>query len=277
MIHFQANVRGVHYTIICNYHPLYRLKVSLMSTNDPVLPLTLAPEEIAFYQREGYLLLPGLLTPDTIATMREETLKILTSKQQNLTGKKLVQTADFVAGSQLASLISSEHLRQLVEQLLAGPACLYMPFTAVKSAGGGGSFEFHQDNQYTRHDGPALNMWFALQDMTPENGCLRIEPRSHLDGTRESEQSRDGDHHRRVLQDPEHQYLLRMRAGDCIAFSRLTVHGSGPNTSDTHRVGYAVQFHRHDVNALIDGEWKLLKDNPRYNLTPCDSYDALGT
>ena len=54
-----------------------------------------------------------------------------------------------------------------------------------------------------------------------------------------------------------------------MAFSRLTVHGSGPNSTPDPRVGYALQYHRNDVKALFeDGEWKLLRDFPRWKTKP---------
>lgn len=109
--------------------------------------------------------------------------------------------------------------------------------------------------------------------MTPENGCLQVVPKSHLHGTLESTESGDGDAHRKVKFEPTDFLPVRMRPGDCIAFSRLTVHGSGPNHLSTPRVAYAVQFHRDDVNWLDPetGQWKLLKTNPRWRTGPVAS------
>ena len=67
-------------------------------------------------------------------------------------------------GGPATALINSEDLRDVASQLLGGRAHVYLPFTAVKSTGGG-RFHFHQDNQYTRFDGPGLNTWFALERM----------------------------------------------------------------------------------------------------------------
>jgi 2-oxoglutarate-dependent dioxygenase len=168
----------------------------------------------------------------------------------------------------LDAFINSPRLRAIAEQLLEGPGTLYMPFTAVKSGGGGGRFHFHQDNQYTRFDGPGINLWTALTPMTPENGCLQVAPRSHLQGTLESELSGDGDQHKKITWEPEYFLPLRMRPGDCVAFSRLTIHGSGSNTTESPRVAYAAQFHRDDVWALQGGDWVLLKESPRWNVRP---------
>lgn len=116
-----------------------------------------------------------------------------------------------------------------------------------------------------RFDRPGINLWAALTDMTPENGCLQVVPRSHLEGTIDSVQNPDGDSHRTVAKDPTRFLPVRMRAGDVIAFTRLTLHGSGPNITDEPRVAYAAQFHRDDVNWQREGQWILLKDVPRWN------------
>jgi 2-oxoglutarate-dependent dioxygenase len=144
----------------------------------------------------------------------------------------------------------------IASQLLGGPSSLYMPFSAVKNGGGGGRFHFHQDNQYTRfRDGMlGINLWTALSDTSPENGCLEVVPRSHARGTLEGKESGDGDAHRRVLTDPENFLPLRMRAGDCVAFTRLTVHGSGPNKTAAPRFAYALQYHRDDALAIWDNQ-----------------------
>ena len=124
----------------------------------------------------------------------------------------------------------------------------------VKSGGGGGQFHVHQDNQYTRFDGPGINIWIAISPMTPENGCLQVVPKSHLSGTIQSIENPDGDGHQTIAGEVSRSLPVRMNAGDAIAFSRLTLHGSGPNTTDEARIAYAVQFHRDDVRATPKGQ-----------------------
>lgn len=58
---------------------------------------------------------------------------------------------------------------------------------------------------------------------------------------------------------------IRMRRGDICVFSRATVHGSLPNTSNQVRVGYGLQYCRTDVNWLdrstgdeFTGRWRPL-------------------
>lgn len=239
----------------------------------------LADNELQFYRRSGYLSLPGLIAPEDAAALAEEVLLVMEGlgiRREDLrlatTSKdKLRQSRQYLSHWTAARLIHSEGLRAIASQLMGGPSTLYMPFTAVKSGGGGGRFHFHQDNQYTHFDGPGINIWFALGEMSPENGCLQIASASHLEGTLDSVESEDKDGHRTVAVEPKDFLPLRMMPGDAVAFSRLTLHGSGANRTDQPRLGYAVQFHRDDVRATRNGEdLGLLKENPRYDIQPVD-------
>ncbi|MDX1932633.1 MAG: phytanoyl-CoA dioxygenase family protein [Capsulimonadales bacterium] len=240
---------------------------------DPIRRNRVTPEEREFYATEGYVLLPGLLTTSEAEALRLEVLSIM--EVIGLGRTKLRQTHEYLAGSRVDALVNSENLRRIASELMEGEAHLYLPFTAVKSGAetaeqGGGEFHFHQDNQYTRFDAPGNNLWFALTPMSEENGCLRMIPRSHLHGTLPSLESPDRDGHRTIDFAPESFLPIRMEPGDCVAFTRLTVHGSGPNRTSDHRVAYAVQYFREDVRYSTDGgvTWKRAKDHPRWSVGP---------
>ncbi|MGW0229978.1 phytanoyl-CoA dioxygenase family protein [Actinopolymorpha singaporensis] len=250
-----------------------------------VRELTLTDGEVAFYHQYGYLLLPGFVEPAVVEALRTETLDVLEAngvsraslEQASGVGDKLRQCSAYVAGSALDELINCPATLAVASRLVGGRAVRYLPFTAVKAGGGGGTFHLHQDNSYTRHD-PAMgsiNIWVALDDMTPDNGCLQIVPRSHLGEQLQARGSDDGDAHRQVDVDPATALPIRMRAGDAVAFSRWTVHGSGPNHTDRPRVAYALQYHREDVRWLDaqTGEWHLLLDTPRTNTEPVARLD----
>ena len=259
---------------------LLELMKGWMMANEILRYSKLTDNEVQFYCNTGYLSLPGLISQGAAATLGEEVVAVMAAlgvSQEQLcratTSKdKLRQSRQYLAGSQLERLIHSGGLLAIAARLMGGPSTLYMPFTAVKSGGGDGRFHFHQDNQYTRFDGPGINIWFALMEMSPENGCLQMAPGSHLKGTLDSIESEDLDGHRTVAIEPEDFLPLRMMPGDAVAFSRLTLHGSGANSSDQPRLAYAVQFHRDDVRASRDGlDMGLLKENPRYDLKPVDA------
>ena len=252
-----------------------------MSENRNIIrPIELEEGELHFYQQYGFLTIPGLVEKDVVAALREEILTVLEAtglQREQLdnatsTADKLRQVPQYLAGSLLDNLINGEHTLSLIAQLIGGRAIRYLPFTAVKAGGGGGEFHFHQDNNYTQHE-PALgsiNLWVALDEMTPENGCLRMVPQSHLEGVLDWENAGDGDAHRKVAIEPKHFLPIRMHPGDAVAFTRLTVHGSGPNSTTRARVAYGLQYHREDVKFYnTENEtWEQLTETPRFQTKP---------
>lgn len=248
----------------------------------PARTIDLHPKEIESYHREGFLLVPRFLRDHAVEPLREEILDVLEAQgieREGLTkaggaADKLRQCPQYLTGSKLDALINGEATRHLAGQLIGGEANVYLPFTAVKAGGGGGQFHFHQDNNYTPHD-PAIgsiNIWVALVDMSPDNGCLCVVPRSHTEGQLDAVASGDGDAHQRLAAEPDAYLPVRMRAGDAIAFTRWTVHGSGPNHTHEPRVAYALQYYRSDVkyHDKNDDRWKPLAEASRDFVKPVD-------
>lgn len=238
---------------------------------DPVSPLLPDDDQKAAYDEIGYVLLPGLIAPEAAAALHDEVMGIM--DQIGLGQTSLRQTGEYLAGGAVDALVNSPNLRAIASRLMDGDARLYLPFTAVKSAGGGGAFHVHQDNQYTRFDGPGINLWFALMPIDEGNGCLRMVPHSHFVGTLPSVKDAQGKVHDSGLV-PLRSTPVPMRPGDCVAFSRLTLHGSGRNDSDAHRVAYAVQYAREDVRYTRDhgATWQsVAQDGPGWRTGPVDA------
>ncbi len=228
-------------------------------------------EQRAHFQREGWLVIKGVTRPDCIQPLQAEILEVLAAR--NLPDSYLAQAREYLAGGYLDGWVNSTHLRRMAEAFLGGPGHVYLPFTAVKGPGQG-AFTFHQDNNYTRLDGPGaaigVNCWTALVPIREANGCLRIVPRSHVSGTVEAVASEECPGHRRTVATPTSWVDVEMEPGDTCIFHRLTVHGSGPNRTDQARVGYAVQFYHHDTRWLNtdDQTWHLLRETERFCTGP---------
>ena len=255
---------------------------------DPVNPYNLTQEEITFYHQYGYLPLPNFIRQEAIAGLHDEVVELVTNRtgvsyerlcQADGDVDRLRQVNEYVAGSQLDQMLNGKNMLATASQLVGGPAHRYLPFTAIKAGGGGGVFDMHQDNNYTEHspgDG-SINIWVALVDMTPENGCLYMAPESHKNGQVEAVFTEHGDGHRKVASEDFLAIPLRMRAGDAVAFTRWTIHGSGANNTNVPRVAYAMQYHREDVKYNLKGtdEWKSLLHDPRWNTEPVADLSAV--
>ena len=225
------------------------------------------PGHIERLATDGYTLFRGLLERQLVASLRDEVLEIIRVTQPPF--PQLQQSSQYCTGSLLDRLINSDEIKALSDLLHEGPSLRFLPFTAVK-APGGTNFQYHQDNQYRNFDGYGLNFWFALQDIDETNGCLYMVPGSHKLGPLEWVKTGDANNSRTLAWEPTGAIPIAMRAGDCIAFDRLTIHGSGENRSGEPRVGYSITFHDEDASFEdVDG-WKPLKTHSRWRTPPTD-------
>ena len=238
---------------------------------DPLIRSTLTQHELAIYHERGWVVARGLLSRLAVEATTADVRAVLAAR--NMADSFLAQSSEYLAGSPIHRLVASPSLFTIAAQAMAGPAHLYMPFTAVKGPGQG-EFTFHQDGQYTPFDGPGMNCWFALVDCDVANGCLRLVSGSHRAGVVAWTESPQCPGHRTLVEQPESWEDVVMEPGDCCIFDRMTVHGSGPNGTALPRLAYAIQFHRVDTKAHFDGSWQPLVERSRYATGPVAAFTS---
>ena len=139
-------------------------------------------------------------------------------------------------------------------QLLGPDIDLYWNQSVFKQPEGTKEFPWHQDDGYGAVDpSPYLTLWLALNDATPENGCISVLPDSHQKGLIE--------HQRTPLgmacysnDAPDQGVRVPVRAGSIAVFTSLTFHKSGPNTSHGTRKAYVIQYSHSPLRWAEGGE-----------------------
>ncbi len=138
----------------------------------------------------------------------------------------------------------------------------YIQFVTKFPEGERGSsvFPWHQDNGYAGALTPALNVtvWVALDDVDENNGCVWVMPNSHRNGVLP---------HR--AQSPDNWYMdtpvegdgvpARLKAGEAVAFTGLTLHRSLANRTQRPRRGF---FMGYADARTIDAGGKPLAERP---------------
>jgi phytanoyl-CoA hydroxylase len=151
----------------------------------------------------------------------------------------------------------SEHpsLLALLKRLMGAAPELFQDMALIKPPRIGREKPWHQDVAY--FDVPAnthvIGVWIALDDVTPENGCMHILPGGHLTGPRLHFKRRDW---QICDADMLGQIVLAapLPPGGCLLFHGLLPHGTPPNRSPHRR--RALQFHYRPVGtpAVADEE-----------------------
>jgi hypothetical protein len=96
---------------------------------------------------------------------------------------------------------------------------------------------WHRDAPYLGLTaGRQTTAWVALADSTPENGCMRVLPRT----AERPDPARDGD---KPTPAEEPQLVdVALRAGELSLHAGDVIHGSNPNVSEHKRVGFVVRY-----------------------------------
>lgn len=106
---------------------------------------------------------------------------------------------------------------------------------------------WHLDTPFwSFHSPQALTMWLALDEMTPENGCMQYLPGSHRTARMDKNLSIGSDFDGLFKMYPEWRKIEPVRcsgrAGTAVFHNGLVAHAAGPNRSDQPRRAYAVAF-----------------------------------
>lgn len=118
----------------------------------------------------------------------------------------------------------------------------------------------HQDDGYGTLEPPEdVTVWTALTDTNELNGCLVVVPGSHKGGVVEHAKVESNPALREAGGETE-PVSVPMKAGEAIAFSGLTLHGSGPNKSDGARIGMHARYCNPAVRMMTEGGKPVLSD-----------------
>lgn len=220
----------------------------------------LSAEQIDHYREQGYVLVPGLFTPDECRLWREEGHALL----DRLGSKANMDATWGSARSAVAEAVktvilhchnvqfySAAFTRLLVDDRLtsAAAACigsenvqLHHTKMFIKPPEKGSPFPMHQDAPYFPHERHTMMAAIVHFDDAPvEKGCLRVVPGSHKLGL--LEHSSEGGWHLDPAKYPvESATPLPAKAGDVLFFNYLTIHGSGVNVSPEARTTLLIQM-----------------------------------
>lgn len=165
-------------------------------------------EQKAFYDEQGYIAYPEMLTRDELATLRAALAEVL-EESKGLTasndkfsvtrgddGNHYVRRIFSPIKHHKAFLEAASHPRILeaVSNLIGPNIQLHHSKLNLKPpTTRDARFEWHQDYPFFPHTNyDLIAVLVHLDDATPENGCLRIIPGSHKNGPQMHVFARDG-------------------------------------------------------------------------------------
>ncbi|HWL04092.1 MAG TPA: phytanoyl-CoA dioxygenase family protein [Xanthobacteraceae bacterium] len=116
---------------------------------------------------------------------------------------------------------------------------------------------WHQDAAYFGIQPQSiLTVWLALNEVTRDNGCMRVIPGSHTGGTRKHVETRDADNllsRGQALSEVDDSSAIDvvLEPGEFSIHHGHVFHSSEPNVSDDRRIGFAMMFIPAHVESTI--------------------------
>lgn len=160
----------------------------------------------------------------------------------------------------LAALVRDERVLDAVEALIGPNILCWGTDFFIKNPGDGKIVSWHQDSTYWGLSPPEIvTAWIALAPSTPDAGCLRVIPGSHL---RDQLPHRDSYATNNLLSrgqevavevDERAAVDVVLQPGEASIHHVRLVHGSGPNVSRDRRIGFVVRYLPTHVRQLHDG------------------------
>lgn len=228
--------------------------------------MALTAEQVDRYQREGWVALGPVLDAAEVDELLAEEDRFRPRRLEGLgTNRTLAVRTQLCHRSEPVRRFatSGRHVAMVVD-LLGPDVCLtHQQFvTKLPDVDDTTSeISLHQDNGYGRLDPPTdVTVWVALHDTDERNGCLVVIPGSHRLGVLEHARAGANPFLREVGVDPEGAIAVPMAAGEAIAFTGQTVHGSGPNLTDAARVGFFVRYCEPHVVMVHEDRRAVLDD-----------------
>ena len=237
------------------------------------------------FREKGYAVAPSLFSPEETSGLLDHYMAIHAAGGGGFIDKPIDPANDdplrrFPRLMQMhredatsLDYLLDDRLREILVSLLGEEPYAVQTMVYYKPAGARGQ-ALHQDQRYLRvKPGTCMAAWLALDDCTPENGCMQVVPKTHTmdllcpvksDGAVSFTDET-------VPVPPGYAVVdLPMRAGDVLFFNGQLVHGSGPNRSDGFRrilvghyiVGEARKVSRYYFPVLrFDGSTVKLEAN----------------
>jgi hypothetical protein len=213
----------------------------------------LSAEELARYQDDG-LIVPDYRLPSALlATLQAEVDRLIARnpgvRPEHLSGahNPWGQSARLVGSEAFLDLCRFPEILDMVEQVIGPDIVLWGSQLFCKPAGHGLAVPWHQDGQYWPLDPLAtVTVRVAIEDSTPENGCMRYIPGSHKRRVLERHEITTAANMALKQQLPEidegQGRDVVLQAGQISIHDVYMVHGSAENRSNKRRSDYAIRY-----------------------------------
>jgi ectoine hydroxylase-related dioxygenase (phytanoyl-CoA dioxygenase family) len=206
----------------------------------------LSPEQVAQYERDGYTLFhQPVFAPDKF-----ERLKAIFEENLARHGDEDLDTMHF-RDHRLFEFLLSDEVLDLIQPVVGPNIGLWSSHFISKPPYTGKATPWHEDSAYWNGRVSTMagicTVWLALDEATPENGCMKVIPGSQHGGFSEYEAVDEAGNIFPSQIKPEavnesKAVYFALRPGECSLHEGRLMHGADPNASPKRRAGYTMRY-----------------------------------
>ncbi len=189
----------------------------------------------ADYERDGYVIVPGVLSPEECDRLKVEARRVLDEK--NKPGSTVCLYAA-LANPSFRALAEDPRLVDLLRPIMPGGVMFLNDKIVFKAADKTFPTPWHIDYFYWQGTRPKISVWIPFDDVSAENGALTVIRGSHKKEWRPKKGGVDGEFFNEVdgagWQESD-VAVCTVGRGGVVIFSDRLVHGSTANTAKKDR------------------------------------------
>ena len=232
-------------------------------------------EQAEFYREQGYLVVPDLVTPAELETLKRDTADLARGKYPCEQLQTLPQDMSDAEALRKILCIHQPHyispvmldfvkhrgMAEIMSRIVAPNVKCMQSMLFVKPPGFQGQ-AWHQDEIYIpTRDRSLCGGWIAIDDATIENGCLWIIPGSHQTGYLYPQKPHGQNDEFDFAQesygfDDSAEIPVEVKAGTVVFFNGYLLHRSRKNRSAS---SYRRVLVNHYMNAYSLLPWSIEK------------------
>jgi non-heme Fe2+,alpha-ketoglutarate-dependent halogenase len=214
------------------------------------MPASLSPSQVAQYRRDGFLCPVDCLTPEETGYFLGR-LEQFEREQGDTFGKlpDLVRSKSHLLFTWMDELVRHPNVLDAVESLIGPNILIYHLTSWLKEPNDPSHVSWHQDGTYFGLEPyEQITAWIALTDASPEMGCVKILPGTHVIGQRPHKDTSTPGNLLSRGQTIEHKLdytkyvTMPLKAGQISLHHTHIVHSSEPNRTDRRRIGIGVSY-----------------------------------
>jgi ectoine hydroxylase-related dioxygenase (phytanoyl-CoA dioxygenase family) len=243
----------------------------------------LESEQIEYYQENGFLIYRNLLSSYEVEELKKAVLDAISTMGRNrITGQDVhLKDSDgyfdrvytqrlnlWAISEKVKSYLQDPKLGKMLCELEGIDGIRVWHDQALIKEPFGNPTNLHLDNPYwSFYSRNSITIWIALEDATPENGCLCFLPKSNrlasIDNVGPTQEFGELLNLYPLMRDIE-PVVAAMKAGDCSFHNGLTAHGAGVNMTKQRRIALTCAY-------MPEG----MTFNGNRNVLPTDYFNSL--